>query len=76
MISPFPGGGLQDFRPGLSSSSSSHVPAGISEGLVEPGEGVFGTFHQNKKVRRPHPPASVSPSTPACSSPAVGHDHV
>ena len=36
--------GLQGFRPGQSSSSSSHRPAGIPEDLDEPGEGVFRTF--------------------------------
>ena len=40
------GGGLQDLRPGLSSSSSSHDPARVSEALDEPGEGFFRTFHQ------------------------------
>ena len=53
-IVDIPGGGLQDFRPGQSSSSSLHVPAGLSEVLDEP----------KRKVRPPHPP-SVSPSTPA-----------
>ena len=45
-----PGGGLQDFRPGLSSSSS-YFPAGVSEALDEPGPGVFRTFPKLKKVR-------------------------
>ena len=45
----FPGGGLQDFRPGLCSSSSLHVPAGISEVLDEPGEGFFRPCAQTKK---------------------------
>ena len=45
-----PGGGLQDFRPGLSSSSS-YFPAGVSEALDEPGPGVFRTFPQIKKFR-------------------------
>ena len=44
-------GGIQDSRPGQGSSSSSHVPARDQEGLDEPGEGFFRTFHQNKKVR-------------------------
>ena len=43
------GGGLQDFRPGQSSSSSSHVPARVSEALDEPGEGFFRTFPNIKK---------------------------
>ena len=65
------GGGLQDFRPGLRSSSSSHFPAGVPEALDEPGQGFFRTFHQNQKVRSRVRtrvrglPASVSPSTPA-----------
>ena len=46
-----PGGGLQDFRPGQSSSSSSHFPAGFLGDADEPGERVFRTFPQNKKVR-------------------------
>ena len=45
-IVDIPGGGLQDFRPGQSSSSSLHVPAGNSEVLDEPGKGVFRTFPQ------------------------------
>ena len=40
------GGSLQDFRPKLSSSSSSHDPARVSEALDEPGEGFFRTFPQ------------------------------
>ena len=72
-IVDIPGGGLQDFRPGQSSSSSSHVPARDQEGLDEPGEGFFRTFPQNKKVRsrvrtrgrncsprRAHPPRLLS----------------
>ena len=46
-----PGGGFQDFRPGLSSSSS-YFPAGVSEALDEPGPGVFRTFPQIKKKVR------------------------
>ena len=34
----------QDCRPGQSSSSSSHVPAGVHEALDEPGEYVFSHF--------------------------------
>ena len=37
---------LQDFLPGQSSSSSSRVPARVSEALDEPGEGGFRTFPQ------------------------------
>ena len=43
---PVSRGGLQDFRPGQGSSSSSHVPARDQEGLDESGEGVFSTFPQ------------------------------
>ena len=39
-----PGGGLQDFRPGQSSSSSSHVPARAREALDELGDGFFALF--------------------------------
>ena len=49
---PVSHGGLQDFRPGQGSSSSSHVPARDQEGLDEPGEGSFRTFPQNKKKVR------------------------
>ena len=38
------GGGLQDFRPGQSSSSSSHVPTRVPEAPDEPGEGFFSHF--------------------------------
>ena len=41
---PVSGGGLQDFRPGQSSSSSSHVPAHVHEDADEPGQGVFSHF--------------------------------
>ena len=66
-----PGGGLQDFRPVQSSSSSSHFPAGILGDADEPGEGVFRTFPQLKKSAKlgphssPRVHASVSSSTPA-----------
>ena len=66
----FPGGGLQDFRPGLSSSSS-YFPAGVPEALDEPGQGVFRTFPQIKKSAKAgshstqRVAASFSPSTPA-----------
>ena len=65
------GGGLQDFRPVQSSSSSSHLPAGILGDADEPGEGVFRTFPQLKKSAKlgphssPRVHASVSSSTPA-----------
>ena len=45
------GRGLQDYRPGQSSSSSSHFPAGVHEVLDEHGEGFFRTFPSGKKVR-------------------------
>ena len=44
------GGGLQDFRPGQSSSSSSHVPARVSEALDEDGEGFI--LHFSPKVKK------------------------
>ena len=65
-----PSGGLQDFRPGLSSSSS-YFPAGVPEALDEPGQGVFRTFPQIKKSAKSgshstqRVSASFSPSTPA-----------
>ena len=64
------GGGLQDFRPGQSSSSS-HVPAGVHEALGELAEGFFALFPKIKKSAMlgphssPRVPASVSSSTPA-----------
>ena len=45
------GGGLRDFRPGQSSSSSSSS-AGVHGFADELGEGVFRTFPRQKKVRR------------------------
>ena len=44
----FPGEGLQDFRPGQSSptSSSFHSPAGSDDDANEPGDGFFRTFPQ------------------------------
>ena len=41
---PVSGGGLQDFRPGQGSSSSSHVPARVHEVLDQLGEGFFRAF--------------------------------
>ena len=68
---PVSRGGLPVFRPGQSSSSSSHDPARVSEALDEPGEGFFRTFPQIQKsaTQPPHsgsalPPHS-SPWTPA-----------
>ena len=55
---PLVGGGLQGFRPGQSSSSSSHRPAGISEDTDEPGVLVFRTFFPREKSAR----AAASPS--------------
>ena len=49
-IVDIPGGGLQSFRPGQISSSSSHFQeAGVHEGLDEPGEGFFRTSSRGKK---------------------------
>ena len=46
------GGGLPDFRPGLSSSSSSHDPARVPKALDKPGEGgFFALFSKLKKAR-------------------------
>ena len=64
-----PDGYLQDFRPGLSSSSS-YFPVGVPEALDEPGQGGFRTFLQKKSAKSgSHStqgvPASFSPSTPA-----------
>ena len=77
--SPVSGGGLQDFRPGRSSSSSLHVPAGFSEVLDEPGEEVFRTFPVGKSA-----PVAASPSvkvprhvsswTPAAYGETIGSD--
>ena len=68
-IVDIPDGGFQEFRPGLSSSSSSYFPAG--EALDGPGQGVFRTFPQNEKSAKSgshssqRVPASFSPSSPA-----------
>ena len=50
-IVDIPSGGLQDVRPGQSSSSSSHVPARVHEDANELGVVFFRTF-PFKKVRR------------------------
>ena len=50
-IVDFPGGGLQNFRPGQSSSSSSHVPARVHEDANEPGVVFFALFPKIQKVR-------------------------
>ena len=71
------GGGLQDFLPGQSSSSSSHVPARVSEALDEPGEGFFRTFPQNKKSAKllgSHSGSELLPES-SPSSPAAHVDH-
>ena len=53
---PFSGGGRQDFRPGQSSSCSSHFPAGVHDVLDEPREGFFRTFLlRNTKKCEGHP---------------------
>ena len=44
-----PGGGLQDFRPGQSSSSSSHVPARAYDALDAPGDGFCSHFSPKQK---------------------------
>ena len=43
-IVDIPGGLLQDFRPGQSSSSSSHVPSRADDALDAPGDGFFSHF--------------------------------
>ena len=50
-IACFSGGGLQDFLPGQSSSSSSHDPARASDALDAPGYGgVFALFSREKSA--------------------------
>ena len=51
IVDPVSRGSLPGSLPGQGSSSS-HSPAGVEERADEPGEGVFRTFPQNKKVRR------------------------
>ena len=72
-IADIPGGGLQDFRPGHSSSSSLHVPPRVHEALDEPGEGFFRTFPQNKKSAKlgPHLGSELLPE----SSPSTRRAH-
>ena len=48
---PISRGSPQGFRPGQSSSSSSHFPVGVPEDADEPGDGGFRTFPGSKKVR-------------------------
>ena len=48
-IVDIPGGGLQDFRPGQSSSSYSHVPARAYDALDAPGDVFFALFPKIKK---------------------------
>ena len=47
---PVAGGGLQNFRPGQSSSSVSHSPAAWLSTEDEPFQGVFRTYSREKKV--------------------------
>ena len=54
-IVDIPGGGLQDFRPGQSSSASSSSPAGVHEDADEPGEGFFSHFFPTQKKCEGHP---------------------
>ena len=68
-VDPVSRGSLPGSRPGQSSPSS-HSPAGVGERADEPGEGVFRTFHQNKKSAKvtshsgselpPHPSSSTA----------------
>ena len=46
-IVDIPGGGLQDFRPGQSSFSSSHVPARAYDAVDAPGDVFFSHFSPN-----------------------------
>ena len=49
LLSDCRAGGLQDFRPGQSSSSSSHVPAHAYDALDAPCDGGFSHFPKIKK---------------------------
>ena len=79
----FPGEGLQDFRPGQVSpaSSSFHSPAGSDDDANEPGDGVFRSFPQGKKVRSAGQvsadlPRHISSWTPAAYEQSRGsHEH-
>ena len=68
---PVAGGGLQDFRPGQSSSSVARSPACWLNTEDEAFQGVFRTLHQNKKSATvpPHSGSELvphsSPWTPA-----------
>ena len=72
LLFPVFGGGLQDFRPGQSSTSSLHVPAGVLEVLDEPGEGIFRTF-QNKKSATLGPHSGSELSADFTSSTPTAH---
>ena len=84
-IVDIPGGGLQDFRPGQSSSSSSHHPARAYDALDAPGDGGFLALFPKEKSAKIGPnsgselsarkcqPIHAGSSAP-CSSQAVGHD--
>ena len=73
-IVDIPGGGLQDFRPVQSSSSSSHFPAGVLEAPDEPGQGFFRKKSAlESESARQCQPIHAGSSAP-CSSQAVGHD--
>ena len=85
-IVDIPGGGLQDFRPGLSSSSVARSPAEWLTTEDEAIQVVFRTFPQNKESAKSgshssqRVPARLfwpihAGSSAACSSHAVGHDH-
>ena len=75
----FPGKGLQDSRPGQVSpaSSSFQSPAGSDDDANEPGDGVFRTFPNGKKVRSAGQvsadmPRHVSSWTPAAYEQSKG----
>ena len=81
-IVDIPGGGLQDFRPGQSSFSSSHFPAGFLVTQMNLGKGVFALSPQKKcetgsalesESARQYQLIYASSSSPY-SSLGVGHD--
>ena len=68
------GGGLQDFLPEHSSSSSSHDPARVHEALDGPGEGVFRTSPQIKKSAGVAPHSGSELATDSSSSTRRAYD--
>ena len=72
LIAPV-GGGLQDFRPGQSSSASSSSPAGVHGSADGPGEGVFRTFPRKKKSAKIGPHSGSELSADFTSSTLAAH---